>query len=753
MKDKFRHKLRQTKREGSSLVTVVIGILFLAAIGVIILTIANGYFVSVSVDHNSSENFYSAEKVLEEVKTGLLEYAGDAGKIAYEEVTEQYEKNKSNAKTVFAEKYLGEIASRLLDYHYLWNEYEETTDASSGTQKIYSDTQVYPIEKLNCLTKKPKALEKMTNPKLVIHYDEKQGYSLTLKDVHVDYVDEADYRTEIRTDIQISVPDFRFAGDSTLEEVKDYIVIADKALNVKEGATTTFFGNVYTGEKKGGLEISGNGTKADFLSQTIISRGSLNIYGGATVSLTGESGAGDLWLQNIHLKPFGSNTESTLTTKLVLKENAYIANDLNIEANHSEVTLGGKYYGYSYNKENNADSGEQKQSDYSSAILINGLNTTLKADDSLQKLILAGRTFVSRVNEDKTSEVSDIMMGESIAVKSNQLAYLLPDEYIIGETGNGADGHNPAAGTENVSIDTSGLLAGPLGKYLDSAKPFTKNYSNTGNYVFYYLNFADENKANEYFKQYYQSSSQDEDGNEISNREQLEEKAKAYIATMDKEKNMRFDPALYLVAGNVVENYYAQNGSGIQSPNYFNGSKPDSTLLEDGKQIGMDYVGKQLTLLSSGATGSMRMPEEAEDLVAGKIIDYSKVQNEFRTTEETKCDGIIYVTKSSECVIDSTFPKRGLVIAQGDVTVSRDFEGLILAKGNVTVSGLTTLKSDMVLLGKLLTYIQKDEELSKMFFAFNGEKGQDTTKLTECIRYQNWVKDPVASGEGGENNE
>lgn len=377
----------------------------------------------------------------------------------------------------------------------------------------------------------------------------------------------------------------------------------------------------------------------------------------------------------------------------------------------------------------------------------------MKADDSLQKLILAGRTFVSRVNEDKTSEVSDIMMGESIAVKSNQLAYLLPDEYIIGETGNGADGHNPVAGTENVSIDTSGLLAGPLGKYLDSAKPFTKNYSNTGNYVFYYLNFADENKANEYFKQYYQSSSQDEDGNEISNREQLEEKAKAYIATTDKEKNLRFDPALYLVAGNVVENYYAQNGSGIQSPNYFNGSKPDSTLLEDGKQIGMDYVGKQLTLLSSGATGSMRMPEEAEDLVAGKIIDYSKVQNEFRTTEETKCDGIIYVTKSSECVIDSTFPKRGLVIAQGDVTVSRDFEGLILAKGNVTVSGLTTLKSDMVLLGKLLTYIQKDEELSKMFFAFNGEKGQDTTKLTECIRYQNWVKDPVASGEGGENNE
>lgn len=753
MKDIFRHKLKRVKREGSSLITVVIGILFLAAIGIIVLTIANGYFVSVSVEHNSSENFYSAEKILEEVKTGLLEYAGDAGKMAYEEVMEQYEKNKSNAKKVFAEKYLGEIASRLLGHDYSWNEYEENSEKASGTQKVYLDTQVYPIENLDCLTKKPKSLQKMTNPKLVLYYDETKGYSLTLKDIHVDYVDEADYRTEIKTDIQMSVPDFRFAGDSTLEEVKDYIVISDKALKVKEGAVTSFSGNVYTGEKEGGVEISGNGTKADFLSQTIISRGSLDIYGGATVSLTGENGAGDLWLQNIHLKPFGSNVESSLTTKLVLKENSYIANDLNIEANHSEVTLGGKYYGYSYNKENDADSGEQKQSDYSSAILINGLNTTLKADDSLQKLILAGRTFVSRVNQDKTSVISDIMMGESIAVKSNQLAYLLPDEYIIGETGDGTDGHNPVAGTEKVSIDTSGLLAGPIGKYLDSEKPFTKNYSNTGNYVFYYLNFADENKANEYFKQYYQSSSQDEEGNEISNKEQLDEKAKAYISTTDKDKNMKFDPALYLVAGNVVENYYSQNGSGIQSPNYFNGSKPNSTLLDDGRRIGMDYVGKQLTLLSSGATGSMRLPENAEDLVAGKIVDYNKVKNEFRTTEETKCDGVIYVTKSSECVIDGSFPKRGLVIAEGNVTVSRDFEGLILAKGNVTVSGLTSLKSDMVLLRKLLTYIQQDKDLSKMFFAFNGEKEQDTTKLEECVCYRNWVKDPVTSDEGGDGNE
>lgn len=57
------------KREGSTLVSVVIGVLFLAAIGIIVLTAANSYMIAVNVDHNSSNNFYEAEQILEEVKT------------------------------------------------------------------------------------------------------------------------------------------------------------------------------------------------------------------------------------------------------------------------------------------------------------------------------------------------------------------------------------------------------------------------------------------------------------------------------------------------------------------------------------------------------------------------------------------------------------------------------------------------------------------------------------------------------------
>lgn len=101
------------KREGSTLVSVVIGVLFLAAIGIIVLTAANSYMIAVNVDHNSSNNFYEAEQILEEVKTGLLEYAGDASAEAYQYILENYGKDKNSKREAFSKKYLSLLADKL----------------------------------------------------------------------------------------------------------------------------------------------------------------------------------------------------------------------------------------------------------------------------------------------------------------------------------------------------------------------------------------------------------------------------------------------------------------------------------------------------------------------------------------------------------------------------------------------------------------------------------------------------------------
>lgn len=716
-------KLYRSK-EGSSLVTVIIGVLFLAAIGVIVLTVANKYMVAVNVDHYASDNFYQTEGILEEVKTGLLEYAGDAAEKAYKEIAETYTDTSRtiSLRKTFSQTYLTEIISKLKGSAYNWD------DAKVGVKQEDCD-----IRNIKSLTKKPDAVTtvKDTDMEFIINYEESKGYSLTLLNLMFDFTDEADYRSTIRTDICMTVPDYKFQGDSTLEEIKDYIVISDDALKVTMNDNVmgpVFRGKIYTGNKKAGIEIAGE-SAATFYSPTIISRGSLELLGGSNVNIAGETGAGDLWLQNIRLK---SDSSSSLSTRLELNANAYIANDLDIEANNSTVVLSGKYYGYSYNEENKAEA-TTARSDFSSAILVNGLNTTLEAKN-LDKLILAGRTFVARKDDMDNSKVSDIMMGESIAVKSNQLAYLLPDIYI-----NSGDGHNPMGGDEQVSIDKQALLDSELGTYLDPNEPYTANYSNAGNYVFYYLKFKDGKSANDYFKKYYNGTDTDEEGEIISHKAQLDDKAKAYISSAG-DTNMKFSQELFLVAGNVIQNYYASGGSSIESANYYDqNGDPNSELLADGKTMGQDYVGYQTSLLASGnTTGSMRLEESAKPLVADKIIDFDKVSGTIHKLDD-KSNAHVYVT-SGDYEVDGSI-KKGLIIAKGNVEVKSGFTGLILSKGTVTTIGNNLkLNSDMVMLGKLLEFIRKDEELAKLFYGFNGSQANNPTNLSECLSYQNWVK-------------
>lgn len=735
------------KREGSSLVSVVIGVLFLAAIGVIVLTVANQYMISVNVDHNSSNNFYDAEAILEEVKTGLLEYAGDASEEAYRYVLKNYAKDKDSKREVFSKKFLSFLATKL----------QSPTSGSFewGNDKV-GKTQAGDIQRLKVLSKVPDAVTVKKDKELsfVIKKDDATGeYSFVILNMMINYTNEIDYRTSIQTDICLTVPDYSLEGNSTFDAMKDYISISDDTLHVSDYRTgTSFLGNVYTGNAKQGI-LLGQGSGTDFKSSTIISRGDLEMHNGAKASLSGETGNGDLYLQNIHLT---GNADSTLETELTLQENAYIANDLNIENNQSKVTLGGKYYGYSYNETNNADSSATVSSDYSSAILINGRNTTL-ATDNLKSLVLAGRAFVSRETEDKKNPVSDIMMGESISVKSNQLAYLVPDEFITAKAGNSDDFQNPVfkADIENVKIDVDGLKE-KFGDYLaDSNKPYEENYNNTMDYVFFYLKFKNEDAANKYFEAYYNGTETDEDGDAISNKEELREKGKVYISNED--LGIKFDQTLYLLAGNVMNNYYSESGTGLQTANYFGtNQKASQSLLDEGKRMGQNYVGCQLGLTpAKNTTGAMRLPSVdadgnpvvTEPMVASTILDFGNTKfNEkvpdallVKGPDKTGVEnGTIYVSKGDYTVSSAM---TGLLIVNGDVTVRSDFTGLILATGKVTVdSGNLKLKSDMILVGKLFDYIRTDEDLVPLFRELNGTLKTRPSNLAECVSYQNWSK-------------
>lgn len=343
-------------------------------------------------------------------------------------------------------------------------------------------------------------------------------------------------------------------------------------------------------------------------------------------------------------------------------------------------------------------------------------------------------------------------MGESIAVKSNQLAYLVPDEFIVTASGNSDDYHNPVfkseleAETGGVHVDEA-ALKNKFGDYLADT-PYEANYDNNLGYVFYYLKFKDDYHANKYFEDYYDNGQElDEDGNTIINQEELRKKAKVYIS--DKDLNIKFDQMLYLVAGNVINNYYNANGAPLQKATYFgNGQEPESQLLEEGQRIGQKYVGYQMGLTPSKNTaGNMRLSPAAPWLVSETIVDFQNPTFKDKVTEaetvKTEADTGVSGAVLRICKGDYTVSSNmtGLLIVDGDVTVSSDFTGLILATGKVNVANTgLKLQSDMVTVGKLFDYIRTDEALSSLFRDLNGTLKKRPSDLAECISYQNWVK-------------
>ncbi len=616
--------------------------------------------------------------------------------------------------------------------------------------------------------------------------DEKELY-LVIRGLIIKYTDETGYRSSVKTDIRIGVPDYAFEGNRTYEELKHYISISDDILRVdtdNHSSDAAVSGNVYSGTAKkmespnddegSGIQIHPR-TKAVFHSKRIISRGNLNIFSGADVKMSGLSGPaslGELWLKNIVVRKPSPAVGGAMTSNVNINDNAYILDDTSIEDDNATVNLGGNYYGYSYNRDNSdtTEGNASLRSDYSSAILINGRNTTLTSN-GLTKLILAGRTFVQR-NEKLTDgtyqeSVDDIMMGESLAVRSNQIAYLVPEEFIL-------DGHNPLVGAE-VGDDTDArnkvniaalksLAVGNEGKtmadFLKPGEEITANYNNSGQYVYLYLNFKSEVAANEYFSCYYNQEEGSSPNNSKPNKEYLDDRAQSYIATLD--GSMKISPALYLIAGNIVHDYYSNTGAKQQSPNYFDGTnKPVKSLLDDGQSKMRNYLGLQMALLSSGSESvadvrGMLDDKSKDELVKNVVLNIidtngnpSEEDNKFEkdgASLPNRIDNVPgygdwkIICQNDDYMIDPGIEK-GIVLCAKNVTVSSNFEGLIIAGGKVSVTAAGSYKANPAVVGDILDIIKnhKDKDWWKYFRCLD-DREKRPANVAECISYEEWER-------------
>lgn len=193
---------------------------------------------------------------------------------------------------------------------------------------------------------------------------------------------------------------------------------------------------------------------------------------------------------------------------LSLEGKIFVADDLLLDGAGSVATLSGEYYGFGSSRSNPSKS---------SAILINGKNSTLNLN-GLERLSLAGRSFISVVPEsatvyndiDEQIKSNDITMGQSVAFKANQLAYLAPVECLTNYASNPCELRrlSDSGEYEAITADNKVVLWDDKtieyygGRLQTMYKSFSAETDIKIGYLF--IIFDDPNDANRYFKDYFQ---------------------------------------------------------------------------------------------------------------------------------------------------------------------------------------------------------------------------------------------------------
>lgn len=240
-----------------------------------------------------------------------------------------------------------------------------------------------------------------------------------------------------------------------------------------------------------GLYVSG--ANAILQSEMMIIPGTLGVFNGGQIVVSTNATAFDengvnrvkpceLWVDNIVL---GGYTPIAGASRADLYANAYVYDDLELNADASLLKMEGAYYGYNWSQDKDTrtflspaaknyqnSEGENANDHYnSSSIILNGQDTTLDFG-KLDKMYIAGRSYVelskqtvkSETNlsdtetvETKTyqydKDIQDYITGESLSVKSNQLAYMPLRTWVTD-----ADGKLYATVPANVSEPYEGFF-------------------------------------------------------------------------------------------------------------------------------------------------------------------------------------------------------------------------------------------------------------------------------------------------------
>lgn len=730
---------------GASLLAVLILMVVVSAIAVVITKITIVNIQMKEVERGTKKNFYSADAIMDDLRTGAREQAETALENAYVDVLQHYVDYTSggkNAQDVFKQNYMNGLEKYFADP--MKTKVDTTNDEGSVVYRVAG----YDADKVKgCILDGTQqgCFVAPADPKYEIDYG---AGTFTLKDVRVVYKDAQDYETSITTDLVFSTPDMNFSGQSQVKEFMKYALIADDQINVN-ASNVTVDGSVYAGV--GGIVASGNGT-GELKGRMILTRGDIVADMGSALKVG--DGNSSIWAENLM-------TTGKSAATLNVNGNMYVADDLALNAKESKVTLQGNYYGYNFQKNYGAGDTVATDADFSSAIMINGKSSSLNIQN-LKYLLLAGRTYISRGNN---SSNTDIQMGESIAARTNQLAYYVSDKYVKTENGEGVvlkwnDAQNVTIGEKEYPIGESDYAASihvdpvKLDGWLNHANPIVPYYYTNG--VNYYLNFKSQQDANEFYAAYYAGNTGKAGGlagTYLDKDALIIDENNKMIMTLSGDIMYRTKP----------EEMFQEKAVTIEPDNW----KDSAGLLWDYcSKLAVSYKSLELGLKDSGqsvTSDQVRFSvtdenghekiDKSIDPLFDKLIDRSALQEEIAKHKNPGDTGFtVYHPADDVYLIDNTgvydLPTsitKGIVVATGSVKVSGNFEGLIISGGKVTFDANVQVKGNKLLVSNLFKEDQSRQAplFSKFFRDCSGTAASNISgqlDLDSYINYDEWKK-------------
>lgn len=854
MISKFTEKLKKYKEDnqGAAIVITIVAIAFIGMLVAMLVYMTYYNYLMKNIDKQNKDNFYTAEYALEVLNAGLQKDISDSMSAAYVKSMKESSGIDSEMMTLnFKNAYITNMKAKIgktgndkewdsAHLNSIWTDAKVPVATSAGQTGAF----------LEAIGAGPTLVvtnnDYLTINNIKITYTNRNGYisiietDIRLKVPNVDFAQSA---------TKLNLEDFSLIANTSLINDKS-LVVDTKPEDVSLGsAVFSVSGSVYGGKEgvvvahqdsmnfiKDPLDEAGNvDVRYKLIAESITADTADIATAGVTIPKSYDTHVNDI---NVHTSNFKGDG------------NFYVGDDLDISGKGSKVTLLGNYRGYGNGVANAKGSssilinGADTTIDFSKLdeLVLSGhayvgakrydadkdrmtmyelfenngsdpvdINTLTSAfrnakgaegdkvedfavyEDMLNNpsynAVMAQKELATGVAQ-KPQNTSDVLTGESISVKANQLLYLVPSECIgyqrdtdrqvvtsnpmtyaeYDKLVNTFDSNSTAYkqlqdtfylthprtdvfditkvqnipdGAHMYELARLSVLWQKMGTsaFTSRVKPVFRRINGTV-MVYVFFDFeGNEIAANEFYKAYY---NYDKDSVNLY--------VNSYI------KSMKWNTSLnsqLTLAGNMF---------------YLNGNKEvvliDDTLEDSRKYLNMgdwadDYSQRQEALMHTlkadynSMTSTQAQTDVFDNIVdsteLAKLATKSFVFNTNATDVSAKLSMGDVVYPSSSCPANTA-----VIIAKGDVYVNANYDGLIFAGGNIYIcngcskvtynpnkvlSALKLENEDPVLGTKSYVYEALGMSGRISYGAVVPGSGEDDITIGDLITYQNWKKE------------